>query len=436
MNTEEFIGLVFMPNQSLYYLLLLFSIIVYAIIYRKYYISIIDPSFLEVINSMFGFSVVLLLWFTDNMSLYYFSNYLTSQIAFWAGFIYISKRGSSLSDSMIKVTDEKNMLKCIFFISLIFYIATTILGYIVLGIPILAESRLDITANAQNGMGVLSRFSYLSIICIYCTLHFRLLKSRDRIIKIMQIATILFFCVTSILTGSKSAFLKLAFVYFCFVILNREYDKKLYKSLKNTQLYFMCLGVLAAFFIIVITTEGNIWSSISVFLLRLIGNGDVYWLGYPNGVVEDIPYKNPFVVLFQSFLGFFRIVPHADFPEPIGYTLSSFFYDKTSLTGANARHNIFGYVYFGFYGSIVFSFILGWIIGYIRNLFVNMKKYSVTFKIIVLLLYISVFSLECDPTLYLSYLTDILVTLPIILILSIILYLNNVSSRNFISNVQ
>lgn len=435
MNTEEFIGLVFMPNQSLYYLLLLFSMIVYAIIYWKYYISIIDPSFLEVISSMFGFSVVLLLWFTDNISLHYFSSFLVSQIAFWMGFIYISKKRNSWSGSMLKVKDEKNMLKCIFFISLILYVATTILGYIVLGIPILAESRLDITAKAQNGMGFLSRFSYLSIICIYCTLHFRLLKSQDKIVKIMQVITILFFCVTSVLTGSKGAFLRLAFVYFCFIILNREYDKKLYKSLKKTQLYFMCLGILAAFSVIIITTEGNIWSGISVFLLRLIGSGDVYWLGYPNGMVEDVPYKNPFIVLFQSFLGFFRIVSHTDFPEPIGYTLSSFFYDKTSLTGANARHNIFGYVYFGFYGGIVFSFILGWIIGFIRNMFVNMKECSVTSKIIVLLLYMSVFSLEGDPTLYLSYLTDILVTLPIILILSIFLYLNNVSGRNFINDV-
>lgn len=63
----------------------------------------------------------------------------------------------------------------------------------------------------------------------------------------------------------------------------------------------MCLGILAAFSVIIITTEGNIWSGISVFLLRLIGSGDVYWLGYPNGMVEDVPYKNPFIVLFQSF---------------------------------------------------------------------------------------------------------------------------------------
>lgn len=115
MNTEEFIGLVFMPNQSLYYLLLLFSMIVYAIIYWKYYISIIDPSFLEVISSMFGFSVVLLLWFTDNISLHYFSSFLVSQIAFWMGFIYISKKRNSWSGSMLKVKDEKNMLKCIFY---------------------------------------------------------------------------------------------------------------------------------------------------------------------------------------------------------------------------------------------------------------------------------------------------------------------------------
>lgn len=433
MSTEEFIGGVFLPNQSLYYAILLLSIAVYFVVFRIYYISIIDPAFLEVIGSIFGFSVVLLLFFTDNIAWYYFESYLFSQIIFWCGFIYISNKKIFVSNTFLKVRDEDNMLKIIFLVSLIFYVLTTILGYILLGIPILAESRLDITANAQGGMGVLSRFSYLSVVCIYCSFHFYYRKHKDIVVKLMQIVTVVIFCLASILSGSKSAFLEIAFVFFCFVILNK--NKKLFLTLKKKQYYFITLGIVVAMSVIMISTGGNLESSFLALLFRFVGSGDVYWLGYPNGMLEDVPYQNPFIVLFQSFLGFFRIVPHSEFPEPIGYTLSSFFYDKTSLTGANARHNIFGYVYCGFYGGLIFSFVLGCLVGFIRNVFLKIEKQGTFCKIFMLLLYISVFSLEVDPTLFFSYLIDLFITLPVVLLVSIILYINHVSNSNSTFNV-
>jgi hypothetical protein len=316
------------------------------------------------------------------------------------------------------------------------YVFSTLLGYKFLGVPMFLASRLDATANAQGGMGVLARFSNLGIVCLYCFFVFYHRKSRDKLVKLCNLVTIISFTLFSILSGGKSAFILIAFVYFCFVIANKDEVGMLYDKLKKKQYYLLFFGFMAAFAVVMLST-GNVENTIYSLLYRIVGSGDVYWLAYPNEMIESVPYRNPFVVLFQSFLGFFRIMPHSDFPEPIGYTLSSFFYDKTSLTGANARHNIFGYVYFGAYWSVLFSFVLGCLIAFIRQCLISLKRQGNICKLVIILLYVTIPGLESDPTLYFSYLTDIFVVSSFVIVPSILLYYTNYAkNRDIISYIQ
>lgn len=436
MSSYEFYDC-FLDNQGLYCLILIFTLILYWRIYRKFIFSFIDPLFLSSIYSLFGFSVVLFLFVLNNISQYYFCSFLLTQISFWIGLYCFKNKTIAISMSFLKIRNESHLLKCVFFVSFVLYISTTLLGYLVLGVPILFSSRLDVNANAQGGMGVLSRFSHLSIICLYCAFTYMLQRSKDTIVKILAYLSIFMFVVFSILSGSKSSFMLMASVLFCFIIVNRNENEKKFKKLNRWQYYFLFAGTIMALLTILITIDGNVFNSITTLLFRLVGSGDIYWMGYPNGALEQVPYRNPFIVCFQSFLGFFRIVDHSNFPEPIGYTLSSFYTEKTSLTGGNARHNIFGYIYFGVYFSVFFSFILGFLIAFIRKFLFSIKKQGHICKLFAVLLYIKVVTLETDPTLYFSYLTDIFIVIPVVLLLSFLLYYTNyVQNRNFISYIQ
>lgn len=436
MSAEEFFGMVLVPNMGTYFIILFLTILLYVFIYRKYYLSIIDPMIMPVIYSLFGFSVVFLLFFTDNMSNKLFLSYIYTQLAFWIGLYFGNKNRTNIRFPFF-LKNELALMKCIFFVSLMIYIGTTLLGYLILGVPILFQSRLDVAANAKGGMGILTRFASLNIVCLYTSFFFYFSKSKDKVIKILQYISIISFCIFSILGGSKSGFLLLALIYFCFVIINRDQYSFLYDNLQKKQYSFMLYGFVAAIIVIILTTGYGASDSFGMLLYRLVGSGDVYWMAYPNNMISDIPYRNPFVVLFQSFLGFFRLLSHDNFPEPIGYKLSSFFYEKTALTGANARHNIFGYVYFGAFGCIIFSFVIGFLIGKVRSIFVYRRTDSKILRLVIVLLYINVFSLETDPTLYFSYLTDLLIILPIVLFLSLLLYkVNYASNSNIISDIQ
>ena len=71
--------------------------------------------------------------------------------------------------------------------------------------------------------------------------------------------------------------------------------------------------------------------------------------------------------MFGSLLAMFRLVPPASLPENLGFQLYRAVYGFDAFVGPNPRHNVFGVVYFGTFGAIVYSLMLGMIVGFIRN---------------------------------------------------------------------
>lgn len=429
MSAEEFITSVLEPNFLLYIFCLISSVFIYYLVYKKYFISVLDPLFLSAIFSLIGCSVVLLLYTSGNIKGKYFFNYLFTQASFFLGFILFSKLKLRLSDRSLRVKDEELLMKWIFIMSSFIYIGVTLMSYRLLGIPLFQSSRLDINANAQGGLGILSRFSDISgILCIYGSISYFFVKTNVRFVNILKVTNILFFLVFSTLSGSKSSFMLLPTLFFCYAVVNKEALPNVYTRLKKSEFKFIFGATLGAFIVMSFSNENFLGTLISL-LIRLIGSGDVYWLAYPNGTIERLNGSNAFVALFQSFLGFFRIIPHSKFPEPLGYTLSSYFYNLTNLTGANARHNIFGYVYFGEYGCYLFSFILGSIIGIVRSLFLRLQNQGIFYKLLIILLYINIFSLEGDVTLYSVYLNNILLVFFVLFIFVLMIYYLHLKRR-------
>ena len=141
---------------------------------------------------------------------------------------------------------------------------------------------------------------------------------------------------------------------------------------KNLKSILLCgLGMVS--FIIFIQSnpndlDENTLNPILALSLRFIHSGDVYWYAYPNHVYLLVNGERWFTALFTDTLGLLRVIDWEQLPEAIGITLKNIHHPSDILQGPNARHNVFGLVYFGFYGSILFSFILGALLGFIRNI--------------------------------------------------------------------
>ena len=54
-------------------------------------------------------------------------------------------------------------------------------------------------------------------------------------------------------------------------------------------------------------------------------------------------------------------------PSPLGFDIMAYHNKVNLFKGPNPRHNILGYVYIGYYGGILFSFIIGLFFSFIRN---------------------------------------------------------------------
>lgn len=62
----------------------------------------------------------------------------------------------------------------------------------------------------------------------------------------------------------------------------------------------------------------------------------------------------------------------------LGFQLFQYHYDVDIMTGPNSRHNVFGLFYFGFLGSIIFSFLVGYLSSFFRNVIFYRVNGSVT----------------------------------------------------------
>ena len=112
----------------------------------------------------------------------------------------------------------------------------------------------------------------------------------------------------------------------------------------------------------------------------------------------------------------FRIYRWEDLPPAIGITLKTMHHPSKVPEGPNARHNVFGLVYFGFWGSILFSFLLGCIISFTRNMLPLILKDNLVAGVIFAYLVIKMSGLDSDPMLVLTYVNNLLFVLPILLL--------------------
>jgi hypothetical protein len=420
MNNYIFLGLFYYHTFTVI-LCMIISLFIYFITLRSYFISILDPFFLSAVFSGFGFFVVLFLYITKNIEFHYFLSYILTQLFLYFGFVSGNK--SLLFKTSIKITfgNNKNFKNVLFVLSMFIFIFLQILVYIISGIPLFMKSRLE-TFIGGSGYGLVSRFIDVSKFFAFFIALIFLTDRNDKkniLKRIFIILSIVFFLVSSVLSGSKSSFLIFGYIFFCYVIMT-DNNKHIYYLFKKNEKIIVFIAIFVAIIINSYRSNG-LMSAISSFFLRFINSGDVYWYAYPNGCIEQLSKEHPWRALFTDFLGLTRIIPWKELPTAIGIDLYKMHHSIDTIGGPNARHNVFGYIYFGYYGSMIFSFIIGFIIGRVRKIFLNINNKSLPVILFISYLYVSIYSFEADPMYALSLINSLLIVFPCLIFLSLII---------------
>lgn len=427
MNNYEFYDIA-LNNISLFISLLFFSVFIHYIIFRSQVKSILDPYFLAVISSVFCLTVVYLLYFTSNISFYLFMSYNLTQLGFILGiFTFKHKITINKKKNLITEKSNNNSLVAFYFFSSV-YIISQCLIYKLKGIPLFMESRLE-TFSSGGGAGVLGRISDVSSIFSLYAFFLVIKIDKFRISEIPKYLILLLILITFFLSGSKSTFLIVFSVFWCYIIFTQikggDYLVYLQLMKKNIKWIILFSIVISTFIIYVQSNPDNAGdNTLNPFLalcLRFLHSGDIFWYAYPDNVYLKIPSNQWIAALLHDTFGFLRIQDWSNLPEAIGITLKDIHHPSDVLQGPNARHNVFGLIYYGFFGSIFFSYSLGVFLSFVRNKLPYILRADIFGGATFTYLMCRGASIDGDPMLTITYFDNIVFILPLLYIMYLLL---------------
>ena len=226
-------------------------------------------------------------------------------------------------------------------------------------------SRLE--ANQHNVIAYVANIIMQSLMLPLAILSFRIYLLNKRIIHMKYIVVnLIAVMVGMILGGSKIALVGMLFyIFFAISYRQDEIDKKRLINLRRSSVILFCIIIFMAVFVFVFTS-GEDYMFLG-FMYRILTSGDIFLL-YSYDFFQWIDIEDFFLKwLFNPLLATLKLISWSDAPMSIGYQTELLMHPDSPLGGPNSRHNVVGYLYFGFYGSIIYSFIMGYVIGLVRK---------------------------------------------------------------------
>jgi hypothetical protein len=434
---------VLLNHEVLFGFLTAASLVLHYFVFRRVVITVFDPYFLHVLFSAFSMPSVYLLYFTGHIPDYLAASYTLTQLAFWMG-IYAFPQLKSMVSSSLATTDTSDNTRpgnyyykqVFFYASAAVLIVVQLAIYKLKGVPLLMASRLTLMGSG-GGVGVLGRIADVSMICVLYSFFDGLHFGRHKMMDIGRYFVFGLVLMILLLSGSKSSLTTVVFVLWAYIVFEilkggsfktqLNIVKKYYK-----QILLGCVGM--AVLVIAITAKAGADSPLFLLFLRLVHTADVYWYAYPNDVYLRLTEVEWWKALFLDFLGMTRLYTWEELPKAIGVPLKQFHHPSDIPEGPNARHNVFGLVYMGFYWSIAFSFILGVTLSFVRNVLPRMLKKNVVGGVVFTYLVIKISGLDSDPMLALTYVNNAVFIMPFVLIPILLLCSLTIRRNHLISH--
>ena len=419
---------------GLFLFLNLLSFLVHSFIYRKYVKSIFNPMFLYLILvSSSSLAVVTFMFIRGLINVYYFSNFILTELAFVLGFFTIKVR------SIMRIELEQkglsfyaNFMKHLYFISTLAFLLSQILVYVFRGIPLTYQSRWEVFYQS-GGFGLLSRILDVTMPTSVFLLLWRIFLVRERTLSGIVYDMLIFFFVilSSVLSGSKMTFLNVVFISYYFALFFNQFNFKEYlvwlkKIFSRLQWLLLIFASIAAMVVIgyqlrVFYNNLSLNNILVALFARYVKFGDIYILSYPNDILKILPKSNGFLALFQDILGFFRIINWDQLPSSLGLQIYQTIYHTNAVTGPTSIYNVFGLFYFGYIGSIVYSYIVGLFIGFIVKKLIFVMKKNMFGGLLFTLFSINSWTLILNASVCVKNFFDILLFLPPLLLISLLM---------------
>lgn len=352
--------------------------IVTVVAFRRFIYSVLDPFliFLLCIPSGIALSI------GSGLEVYL----VLTAIFFWIGMAVTTPH--RVSDMILKnqtgnVIVNIKLLRVFTYLFCIFSIATTLLTFYLLGIPLFSDNPSEAKVAGFEGLGILRRVQFVKDICpigllllIGCSLK-KGIKKFDVVLLILLI-------VLSILSGSKSSVLNIVFLVY--LILKVTPLGKIYyreKKDKFRKIIFFggisSVAVLAFIVSVEAVREGG--DFLYSLLYRLMEFGEVM-IYYSDEAVQSFCARNyPYShFLYDELNEIFGMLKLAPYNLPIGYNMVTEYWngiENDVITGPNTVFYVKGHIYFGYVGGIIYSFFMGVIFAKVRNWYFKMRVVNV-----------------------------------------------------------
>lgn len=354
---------IFLNNWGLF--LLIFSLVsifffgISKIIFKKY----INGMVYVQSTSIIVFSIVFLLFFTDEISFRSLWVFIGSEILILC-LMFFAYKNLLTRISSINIINKLNRLnKYLPFFLFCMTIVILYDFYMFYNLN-LEYSRLSHKVNlAYSFIRIIKNF-FLPVLYILLFHNFYLNN------KIKSFLIFTFLVLTSIFSGSKSGFIIILFISF-FIYKDLTQIKSIFKS-NMSVFYFITYSLSVA--IINITLMGV---DFDILIIRIIDFAEAPIMTLPIDNPAETIFKNNsyFSVVHRSLGKLFGDVSSFDISSLFGFRLHEYFYGSNTLVGPNAR---IGAMFYSFFERqlIILTILIISIIIYLASRFHSLFKYS------------------------------------------------------------
>jgi hypothetical protein len=370
--------------------------VAYTLILSKRVRNIFDPLFfiLNFTNSICTANV-LFMFYSKNIRLEYFVNYLMTEIAFIGGFLIFSggRKLNFLGGTTVRYRyDKDTAINVLMYLSFALTLIPTLTLYAVSGIPLFLTSRYDSTIGG-SGLGLLQRISSSASVMSLIAFFLKYADSAKRKRKV-DILLFVISIVLGFLSGYKAFFLTYLNIYY--LIHQEQVDKKgSILSAKTIGIGLAGTAIILGLFMIILKTR-NLGYAAANLVYRIVASGDVYYMAYGKSALDQFPKVGFWHQLFGSTLASFRIIGWDEAPKNLGMVLNQVVNKSFINAGPTFRYNVLWLYLAGFSLSVFLSFFTGAFIGLIEKISRSFKHRSICY-ISVLLFYIKSFQFILGP---------------------------------------
>jgi oligosaccharide repeat unit polymerase len=392
------------------YVILFQTILIFGVLFllfRKHIFSVFDPLLFYIVTQAFSIELAIL----EIKDWWYLGSFLISQLFFIAGFKYFTKtftKDNNIDDTALSFENSEYKFWTYFAVFGFFFVVIANI-YLIYhqGIILFSDDPTTVkvsTFEVGGGLGAVRRINWGLINLVSLVVIFLYVKTRKRLF----LGVLLILLLISVSGGSKSSVL----VYITILAFLGQFESLsqtiAFKKINTLKIPLLVSGVTLALLIIGSNTAG-FRDSVLGLGIRFLYFGDIIFYYYnvdavthfqQLGFIDFISYE------LNPFLGILRITPYL---PPLSFEMVQYsFMHNESLdvvTGPNLPYYVKGHLFFGTFGGLIYSFIIGLFIAKLRNLMFS-KQVSYSRYLIILFINLSAFSFAQDSAYTLSVLFD------------------------------